>query len=51
VVIGNTVIDEEQVVIRKGQPELHGLAIYKVAHGKIQEVYIIVERKNLKAQA
>jgi len=44
VVIGNTVIDEEQVVIRKGQPELHAVAIYKVAHGKIQEVYFIVER-------
>jgi hypothetical protein len=44
VVIGNTVIDEEQVVIRKGQPDLHAVAIYKVAHGKIQEVYFIVER-------
>ncbi len=44
VVIGNTVIDEEQVVIRKGQPELHAVAIYKVAHNKIQEVYFIVER-------
>jgi len=44
VVIGNTVIDEEQVIIRKGQPELHAVAIYKVAHGKIQEVYFIVER-------
>ena len=44
VVIGNTVLYEEQVVIRKGQPELHAVAIYKVAHNKIQEVYFIVER-------
>jgi len=44
IVIGNTVIDEEQVVIRKGQPELHAVAIYKVANGKIQEVYFIMEQ-------
>ncbi|MBN8653400.1 MAG: nuclear transport factor 2 family protein [Cytophagales bacterium] len=44
VVVGNTVIDEEQVLFTKGQPELHAVAIYKVAHGKIQEVYFIAER-------
>jgi hypothetical protein len=44
VVVGNTVIDEEQVLFTKGQPELHAVAIYKIAHGKIQEVYFIAER-------
>jgi len=44
VVVGNTVIDEEQVLFTKGQPELHAVAIYKVAHGKIQEVYFIADR-------
>lgn len=44
VVVGNTVIDEEQVLFRKGQPELHAVAIYKIAGGKIQEVYFIAER-------
>ncbi|MBX2915899.1 MAG: nuclear transport factor 2 family protein [Cyclobacteriaceae bacterium] len=43
-VVGNTVIDEEQVLFRKGQPELHAVAIYKIANGKIQEVYFIAER-------
>ncbi|HCZ35493.1 MAG TPA: steroid delta-isomerase [Cytophagales bacterium] len=44
VVVGNTVIDEEQVLFRKGQPEFHAVAIYKIANGKIQEVYFIAER-------
>ncbi len=44
VVVGNTVIDEEQVLFKKGQPQFHAVAIYKVAHGKIQEVYFIAER-------
>lgn len=44
IVVGNTVIDEEQVLFRKGQPELHAVAIYKIAGGKIQEVYFIAER-------
>jgi hypothetical protein len=43
VVVGNTVIDEEKVVIKKDQPAFHAVAIYKVAHGKIQEVYFIVD--------
>lgn len=42
-VLGNTVIDEERVVIRKGQPPLEAIAIYKVALGKIQEVYFIMK--------
>lgn len=44
IVVGDTVIDEEQVLFRKGQPELHAVAIYKIAGGKIQEVYFIAER-------
>lgn len=40
-VLGNTVIDEERVVIRNGQPTLEAIAIYKIAAGKIQEVYFI----------
>jgi len=43
-VIGNTVIDEENVLIRKDQPLIHAVAIYKIAHGKIQEVYFISNR-------
>lgn len=44
VVVGNTVIDEEQVLIKKGMPLIHAVAIYKVALGKIQEVYFISEK-------
>lgn len=43
-VLGNTVIDEERVIFRKNEPVFEAIAIYKVAHGKIQEVYFI--RKN-----
>ncbi len=41
IVIGNTIIDEESVLIRKDQPLIHAVAIYKIARGKIQEVYFI----------
>jgi hypothetical protein len=41
IILGNTVIDQERVVIKKGQPEIEAIAIYKMAHGKIQEVYFI----------
>lgn len=44
IIIGNTVIDEEQVLIKKGMPELHAVAIYKIAHNKIQEVYFVLEK-------
>ena len=40
-VLGNTVIDEERVVFSKEQPVFEAIAIYKMAHGKIQEVYFI----------
>jgi hypothetical protein len=43
-VVGNTVIDEEQVLFKKDQPRFHAIAIYKMAHNKIQEVYFITER-------
>lgn len=42
-VLGNTVIDEERVLIRKDQPLLEAIAIYKIAAGKIQEVYFIMK--------
>jgi hypothetical protein len=41
IILGNTVIDQERVVIKKGQPEIEAIAIYKVASGRIQEVYFI----------
>jgi hypothetical protein len=41
IVLGNTVIDEERVVFSKEQPVFEAIAIYKMAHGKIQEVYFI----------
>jgi hypothetical protein len=44
IIIGNTVIDEESVLIRKNQPLIHAVAIYKIAHGKIQEVYFIANQ-------
>lgn len=42
-VLDNTVIDEERVLIRKDQPLLEAIAIYKIAAGKIQEVYFIMK--------
>lgn len=44
IAIGNTVIDEESVLVRKDQPLIHAVAIYKIANGKIQEVYFISNR-------
>lgn len=42
-VLGNTVIDEERVLLRKEQPLLEAIAIYKIDAGKIQEVYFIMK--------
>lgn len=42
-VLGNTVIDQESVVFRKGEKPLQAIAIYKVKAGKIAEVYFMVE--------
>lgn len=43
IVIGNTVIDEEEVLFQKDKPRFHAVAIYRVKHNKIQEVYFITE--------
>ena len=40
-VSGNTVIDHENVLFQKDQPRRQVFAMYKIAHGKIQEVYFI----------
>lgn len=40
-VLGNTVIDQEYVIFNKNQPATQVFAMYKVANGKIQEVYFI----------
>lgn len=42
-VMGNTVIDQESVVFRKGEKPLQAIAIYKVKAGKIAEVYFVFE--------
>lgn len=38
---GNTVIDQESVVFRKGEKPLQAIAIYKIKDGKIAEVYFL----------
>ena len=45
-VSGNTVIDHERVLFEKGRPRSEVFALYKVAHGKIQEVYFIRPETN-----
>ena len=42
-VLGNTVIDEERVLFTKERPIMEAITIYKVAAGKIQEVYFITK--------
>jgi hypothetical protein len=41
IVMGNTVIDQEEVTISKNDPPMHAIAIYKIKDGKIAEVYFI----------
>lgn len=41
IVMGNTVIDQEEVTISKNDPPMHAIAIYKIIDGKIAEVYFI----------
>lgn len=41
IAVGNTVIDEESVLIRKGAPPIHAVAIYTIAGGKIATVTFI----------
>ena len=43
IVLGNTVIDQEEVTIRKEEPPMRAIAIYKIIDGKIAEVYFIRE--------
>jgi hypothetical protein len=41
IVMGNTVIDQEEVTISKKDPPMQAIAIYKIKDGKIAEVYFI----------
>ncbi len=41
IVMGNTVIDQEEVTITKGEEPMRAIAIYKIKDGKIAEVYFI----------
>lgn len=43
IVLGNTVIDQEEVTIRKEEPPMRAIAIYKIKDCKIAEVYFIRE--------
>ncbi|MFD2201152.1 nuclear transport factor 2 family protein [Shivajiella indica] len=43
IVLGNTVIDQEEVTIQKGEPPMRAIAIYIIKDGKIAEVYFIQE--------
>lgn len=38
---GNTIIDHEKVILRKSEPTLEAVAIYKVKNSEITEVYFI----------
>jgi hypothetical protein len=40
-VLGTTVIDQEEVTFKKGEPLLKAIAIYKIKNDKIQEVYFV----------
>jgi hypothetical protein len=40
-VLGNTVIDEESVVVKKGAPPFKAIAIYTIANNKIERVAFI----------
>jgi hypothetical protein len=40
-VMGNTVIDQEEVTVQKGEAPMRAIAIYKIRDGKIAEVYFI----------
>lgn len=41
IVMGNTVIDHEEVTLDKNQDPIYAIAIYKIENGKIAEVYFI----------
>lgn len=44
-VMGNTVIDQEEVTITKNEPPMKAIAIYKIRNNKIAEVYFIRDEK------
>lgn len=44
IVMGNTVIDHEEVTLIKGEKPMKAIAIYKVIEGQIAEVYFIGEK-------
>lgn len=44
IVMGNTVIDHEEVTLIKGEKPMRAIAIYKVIEGEIAEVYFIGEK-------
>jgi len=41
IVQGNTVIDQERVIVRRGEPPIEAIAVYKIEGGKIARVYFI----------
>ncbi|MDN5202969.1 nuclear transport factor 2 family protein [Fulvivirgaceae bacterium BMA10] len=41
IVLGNTVIDHEEVTLVKGEAPFQAVAVYRIAHGAIQEVTFI----------
>ncbi len=41
IVMGNTVIDHEEVTLDKNQDPIYAIAIYKIENDKIAEVYFI----------
>ncbi len=45
IVMGNTVIDEEEVTRKEGEKPMRAIAIYKVKDEKIAEVYFIYENQ------
>ena len=45
-VLGSVVIDQEYVIFDKSRPASEVIAMYKIAHGKIQEVYFIEPEKD-----
>ncbi|MDO9554905.1 nuclear transport factor 2 family protein [Rhodonellum sp.] len=44
IVMGNTVIDHEEVTLKKGEKPMKAIAIYKIKGDKIAEVYFITEK-------
>jgi hypothetical protein len=44
IVMGNTVIDEEEVTLKKGEEPMKAIAIYKIQDNKIAEVYFIYKK-------